>query len=121
VDEVGRLLDVRVGNKADRSVKTLGVLENVEGERDLVAAELRLDTLNRVLHADPKVDLLRRRAGGHVARELGDTLDLLDPRVDVALQLVEERRLGEKRGGLDVVDRNAVRVRVGLESETSFS
>jgi hypothetical protein len=80
---------------------------------DRIAAQLILDALERLLHAQPEVDLLARRARGNVAIELGDVLDFLDPRVDLGLNLVEEGRVGLKRG-VDGLGRDARAARPAL-------
>lgn len=94
-------------------MEALGVLEDVEGEDDRVAPKLLLDAFEGFLHAEPKVNLLARGAARDVAVELGDVLDLLDPAVDFALELVEEGRVGEE-GGVDGLDGGTGAVRVGL-------
>lgn len=75
-------------------MKPLGTLQHIQHQIDFIPAQLLLDTLERAFHAEPKVDLLRRRPGRDVARELGDFLNLFNPGVDVGLEAVEECDVG---------------------------
>jgi hypothetical protein len=104
--DIGGLLETRIGDERHRRVEPFGVLEDVEGKNDRIAPQLLLDALQRLLHAEPEVDLLTCGAACDVAVELGDVLNLLDPTVDFALELVEECRVGEK-GWVDGLDRRA--------------
>lgn len=103
--QVRGLLEPGIGNEADRSVEPLRMLEDIQRQRNFLAPQLRLDPLQRVLHAQPEVDLLRGGSGSDIARQLRDRLDLLDPRVDIGLQLVEKCWIGEERLRLDGIDR----------------
>lgn len=108
-----RIVKTGIGDERDGRVEALGVLEDVERELDGFALELLLDALERLLHAEPEVDLLTRRAARDVAAQLGHGLDLLDPAVDLALQAVEEGRVGEE-GDVNHVDGRASAARLGL-------
>ena len=104
--DVGRLLESSVCDERDRCVEPLRVLEDVERKNDRLAPKLLLDPLEGLLHAEPKVDLLTCHTARDVAVELGDVLNLLDPAVDFALELVEESRVGEEVG-VDGFDRGS--------------
>jgi hypothetical protein len=71
-------------------VEAARVAETVHDHADVLAAELDLNRLERALEG-PEVDLLRGSAGGDLAREAGDALDYLDPRVHVRVQGVQEQ------------------------------
>lgn len=71
-------------------METFGVLEDLQRQDDRIAPQLSLDPFERLLHAQPEVDLLTGRPARDVSRGFGDVLDLLDPRVDFGLKLVEE-------------------------------
>ena len=96
------------------SVETLGVLEHTEGKVHFVAAQLRINALESMFHAEPEVDLLRRGAGFDITAELGDGLNLLDPGVDVCLELVEERGVRKETLRLDSICGYAVAGRMTL-------
>lgn len=96
--DICRLLESSICDERDRRVESLRVLEDIEGKNDRLAPKLLLDSLEGLLHAEPEVDLLTRSPARDVAIELGDVLDLLDPAVDFALELVEEGRVGEEVG-----------------------
>lgn len=112
---VGRFLQTRVCDEADRSMETLGMLEHIHGERHLFAFELSFDTFQRVFHAEPKVDLLRCRTRRYISRKLGHRLNLLDPRVDIRLQLVEKERVRQKVLWLNRIDRDPIAGRMTLQ------
>jgi hypothetical protein len=61
-----------------------------------------------MLHAQPEVDFLRSRSGSDIPRQLGDSLNLLDPGVDVGLELVEEGRIGEEGLWLYSIDGDSI-------------
>jgi len=84
------------------------MLEYIQGESDLLASQLRLDAFQRMLHAQPEVDFLRSRSGSDIPRQLGDSLNLLDPGVDVGLELVEEGRIGEEGLWLYSIDGDSI-------------
>lgn len=63
---------------------------------DRVTAQLLFNPFERLFHTQPKVNLLTGRAAGHIAIELSHVLYLLDPAVDLALELVEKARVGEQ-------------------------
>lgn len=66
------------------------VLQCIQHKSHFLPSQLLLDSLKRVLHTEPEIYFLRRSSTGDVAIELGDGLNLLDPRVDVSLEFVEE-------------------------------
>ena len=88
-------------------METLRMAEDVESKDDRLALELLLDALEGLLHAEPEVDLLARGPARDVAVELRDILDLLDPAVDLSLELVQESRVAEETR-LDRLDCGAV-------------
>lgn len=57
---------------------------------DGLAAKLRFDSFERLLHAEPEVDLLTSSTTCDITIELGNVLNLFDPAVDLSLQLVEK-------------------------------
>jgi len=95
-------------------MEPLGVLEDVESESNALAVELTGDSLQSSFHAEPEVDLLRSRSRRDVPIELGDGLNLLDPRVDVRLKLVEEGGVDEEGGRGDGVDGDSGRFGAAL-------
>lgn len=100
------IVQAGVGDERDRRVEALRVLEDIERELDRVALELLLDPFERLLHPEPKIDFLTRRAARDVPAQLGHGLDLFDPAVDLALQAVQEGRVGEQ-GRVDQVGARA--------------
>lgn len=66
------------------------VLQHVQHKSHFLSSQLLFDSLERMLHTGPKIDLLGRSPARDVTVELGDGLNLLDPRVDVGLEFVEE-------------------------------
>ena len=85
-------------------MEPLGVFEDVESESDALAVELAGDSLESSFHTEPEVDLLRSCSRRDIPIELGHRLDLLDPRVDVRLKLVEEGSVDQEGGRGDGVD-----------------
>ena len=55
---VHRIFQTGVREETDSGVETFCIAETFHDHSDLVAPELRVDTLEGTLHAQPKVDLL---------------------------------------------------------------
>jgi hypothetical protein len=89
-------------------MKSLGMLQNIHRQSDLLAFELRIDALEGILHTEPEIDFLRCCTGRDIPWKLGDCLNLFDPRVDVGLKFVEEERVGKEGLWFDSIDRDSV-------------
>ena len=99
-----RLFQTCVGDEADCGMESFGMFEDVQGQGYFFSCQLRFNAFQGVLYAEPKIDFLRSGSRRDVSRQLGDGLDLLDPRVDVRLKLVEESRIGKQGLGFYRVD-----------------
>ena len=77
-------------------METLGISKTAHDHVDLLAPQLRLNTLQSTLQAKPEVDFLGRCSRGNVTSEFRHGLDGLDPLVDVTLEGVEEGAVAEK-------------------------
>ena len=60
---------------------------------NLLTPQLRLDPLQRSLQIQTKINLLRRSPARHVPIQFRHGLYGLDPRVDVCMEGVQERRV----------------------------
>ena len=88
---IGRVLQTRISNKTNGSMKPLRITQTVHNHQYLIAPQLALDTLQRAFQAQPKVDFLRGGSGGYIPIEFSDRLDGLYPRVYVGVEGVKER------------------------------
>ena len=79
-------------------METLGISKTAHDHVDLLAPQLRLNTLQSTLQAKPEVDFLGRCSRGNVTSEFRHGLDGLDPLVDVTLEGVEEGTVIELLG-----------------------
>jgi len=94
--EIRGILQPGISNKTDSGMEPLCIPQCIHDHPHLLAPQLRLYPLQCPLKTQPEVDLLRCRAGGNVSRELGHRLDGFDPCVDVRVERVEERAVGEE-------------------------
>lgn len=94
--DICRLPQTSIGDEADSSMKPLGMLEDIQRQGDLLPPQLRINGLQRVLHAQPEIDFLRSCTGSDITRQFGHRLYLFDPRVDIGLQLVQKGWIREK-------------------------